>query len=307
TKEKRPLQTSSSPLSFRTPAAHTQPAKDQASTPAWPRNLPSSILNLLGFFLGFRSIAAIADALRTAFASTLLAIPPISFSVIVDIIVQHIFLHPPSGFLSYTPAQNGSAGRRNRVIVEKGLALLAHSHLPTKFWEQAFHTSVYLINYTITPILDHKSPFDKLYEKSPDYGFLKSFGYLCFPFLHPYTSNKLEFRSQPCIFIGYNSKHKGYIFFLVPTLRVYISRHVIFDEATASPISSSPVVESAPSLSDLSLSSSELSPLRPAVHVSTAPIDSIESVPVSSSSSSKALAEQGSASTTPFPSDSTPA
>ncbi|KAL8167075.1 hypothetical protein V2J09_008574, partial [Rumex salicifolius] len=135
-----------------------------------------------------------------------------------------------------------------------------------------------------------------------------SFGCLCFPFLRPYTNNKLEFWSQPCIFIGYNSKHKGYICFHVPTSRVYISRHVIFDEAVSaypshscpkvspdshpsgsiplsilqqaatSPISSSPVVQSAPSLSDLSLSSSESSPLSPAVPVSTAPIESIDSL-----------------------------
>lgn len=31
-----------------------------------------------------------------------------------------------------SPEQNGSSKRKNRVIVEKGLALLTHSHLPKK-------------------------------------------------------------------------------------------------------------------------------------------------------------------------------
>lgn len=132
----------------------------------------------------------------------------------------------------YTPEQNGSSERCNRVIVEKGLALLAHSHLPSQFWERAFHTVVYLHNRTITPILAYKSPFEFLYEKVPDYGFLKSFGCLCFPYLRPYNHNKLECRSLPCVFIGYSPKHKGYMCYHVPTSRVYISRYVVFDESS---------------------------------------------------------------------------
>ncbi|KAL8166347.1 hypothetical protein V2J09_007846 [Rumex salicifolius] len=78
----------------------------------------------------------------------------------------------------YTPAQNGSSERLNRVIIEKG-----------------FHTTIYLINRTITPNLVSRSPFECLYGKAPDYGFLKSFGCLYFPYIRPYNHNKLEFSS----------------------------------------------------------------------------------------------------------------
>ncbi|KAL8158613.1 hypothetical protein V2J09_000150 [Rumex salicifolius] len=60
---------------------------------------------------------------------------------------------------------------------------------------------------------------------------LNTIGRLYYPFLHPYTTTKMEFRSSPCIFIGYSSKHKGYIFLDVPTRRVYILP-VIFNEST---------------------------------------------------------------------------
>ncbi|CAA0840916.1 Unknown protein, partial [Striga hermonthica] len=37
------------------------------------------------------------------------------------------------------------------------------------------------------------------------------------------------FRSQPCVFLGYNSKYKGYKV-LLPNRKVIITRNVLFDE-----------------------------------------------------------------------------
>ncbi|CAN0824684.1 Retrovirus-related Pol polyprotein from transposon TNT 1-94 [Linum grandiflorum] len=130
----------------------------------------------------------------------------------------------------YTPEQNGAVERRNRIIVEKGLSLLAHSSLPNIFWEHAFKTATYLHNRTITPTLQYKSPYQCLYDSVPDYSFLKTFGCLCYPYLRPYTTNKMDFRSLPCIFLGYSSTHKGYLCYHQPNSRLYIARHVIFNE-----------------------------------------------------------------------------
>jgi hypothetical protein len=46
----------------------------------------------------------------------------------------------------HTHQQNGSAERKHHHIVETGLALLAHAHIPIKFWDDAFLTATYLIN-----------------------------------------------------------------------------------------------------------------------------------------------------------------
>jgi hypothetical protein len=46
----------------------------------------------------------------------------------------------------YTSEQNGIAECKHRHVVESGLALLAHSHLPNKYWVDAFLTAIYLIN-----------------------------------------------------------------------------------------------------------------------------------------------------------------
>ena len=130
----------------------------------------------------------------------------------------------------HTHEKNGAPKRCNRTILEKGLSLLAHACLPYQYWEHAFSTATYLHNRTITPILSFKSPYQALYHHPPDYQLLRKFGCLCYPFLRPYNHHKIDFRSLPCVFLGYSSKHKGYLCHYPPTNRMYIARHVTFDE-----------------------------------------------------------------------------
>lgn len=53
---------------------------------------------------------------------------------------------------------------------------------------------------------------------------------MCFPWLHPYAPNKLENRSLPCVFLGYSLTQSGYQCLDPVSGRVYISRHVRFNE-----------------------------------------------------------------------------
>jgi histone deacetylase 1/2 len=98
------------------------------------------------------------------------------------------------------------------------------------YWENAFQTATYVINRLPTPVLKHKSPFKMLYHKLPDYRFMRVFGCACWPNLKPYNKNKLNFRSKTCIFIGYSLCHQRYKCLDLSTGKIYVSRHVIFDE-----------------------------------------------------------------------------
>src|ERR1044072_1896389 len=104
----------------------------------------------------------------------------------------------------HTHHQNGTVERKHRHLVETGLTLLAHAQLPLCFWDYAFLTAAYLINRMPTPVLSQKSPFQVLYDKIPDYKFLKVFGCACFPFLRPYNKHKVSYHSRECIFLGYS-------------------------------------------------------------------------------------------------------
>ena len=110
-----------------------------------------------------------------------------------------------------------------------GLSFLAR-FMPLSYWPYAFQTATYLINRLSTPVLHHQSSYFALYHKLPAYTHLKVFGSSCFPYLHPYNTHKLQYRSLECAFLGYSSHHKGYLCLDIYSSRVYISRHVIFNE-----------------------------------------------------------------------------
>ena len=102
----------------------------------------------------------------------------------------------------HTPQHNGVSERKHRHIVETGLTLLSASSMPREYWTYAFSASVYLINRLLTPTISMQSPYQKLFGEPPNYEKLRVFGCLCFPWLRPYTTHKLQSRSLECAFLG---------------------------------------------------------------------------------------------------------
>jgi histone deacetylase 1/2 len=119
--------------------------------------------------------------------------------------------------------QNGPAERKHRHIVEVGLSLLAHAHMPLKFCDEAFLAATYLINRTPSRVISFSTPLERLYHTKPDYASLRVFGCACWPNLRPYNMNKLAFRSKECAFLGYSNMHKGFKCLDISSGRVYIS------------------------------------------------------------------------------------
>ena len=139
-----------------------------------------------------------------------------------------------------TPEQNSIAERKHRHVVELGLAMMLHASMPKRYWVESFLTSIYLINLLPSPSLDMHTPHYLFYERQPTYDYFRTFGCQCYPHLRSYMKDKLEPRSLPCIFMGYSDKHKGYRCLHVSSGRVYISRHLVFDEVKF-PFANSPL------------------------------------------------------------------
>ncbi|KAH0725921.1 hypothetical protein KY284_001786 [Solanum tuberosum] len=145
-------------------------------------------------------------------------------STLLSFGIQHL-ISPP-----YTPQLVGTVERKHRHIVDTALTLLHHAFVPLKFWSLAFQSVVYLINRLPTPLFGLKSSFQCLFNTTPNPLKLRVFGCLCYPWLKPYTSTKLDPKSNPCVFMEYSAATNSYACLDLATLKVYISRHVVFVE-----------------------------------------------------------------------------
>ena len=108
--------------------------------------------------------------------------------------------------------------------------MVFHANIPLFLWTEIFLTVVYLINRLPLSTLSNESPYFKLFKRHPQYNGLRVIGCQCFPSLRHQRGNKFSAKTYPCIFTGYSPIHKGYRCLDPKTRRVYISRHVVFDE-----------------------------------------------------------------------------
>ena len=75
------------------------------------------------------------------------------------------------------------------------------SNVPLQFWSDYVLTAVFLINHLLSPVLEHKSPFEKLTGKQPDYENLKTFGCLCYASTSNKNIHKFDPITKTCIFL----------------------------------------------------------------------------------------------------------
>lgn len=83
-------------------------------------------------------------------------------------------------YTSCTPQQNLLVERKHRHILEVSRALYVQSRAGNAFFGLCVKTAMYLINCTHSIILHNKTPFEMMYNTTPSWDFLKTFGYKCF-------------------------------------------------------------------------------------------------------------------------------
>lgn len=130
----------------------------------------------------------------------------------------------------YTPQRVAIDERGHRLILEIAKTLLPETFLPPELWSFVCHYDFYLINKLPNPILNNDSPYQKIFGGCPNYTTLRDFDILCYPWLKPYTKNKLDPRSTSCVYLGICQTHHTHIYFDPVQSKFFVSRDVQFFE-----------------------------------------------------------------------------
>ena len=80
----------------------------------------------------------------------------------------------------YTPQHNGTAGRRNRTMLNMVRCMLREKHLPHDFWAEAVSTAAHILNRCPTKRLDSLTPEEAWSGLKPSVKHFKVFGSLCY-------------------------------------------------------------------------------------------------------------------------------
>ncbi|SGZ31315.1 BQ5605_C044g12142 [Microbotryum silenes-dioicae] len=130
--------------------------------------------------------------------------------------------------IPYTPQQNGRAERVNLSIVEGVLALLADSHLPATFWDEAAAYFVYCKNRCSHSALAKQTPQFVWNGQRTTTTVLHPFGCAAWLTVAPDLRSKLDPKAVRVIFTGYDLASKAFRFFDHSTNKVVLGRNATF-------------------------------------------------------------------------------
>lgn len=132
---------------------------------------------------------------------------------------------------AHTPEQNGLAERKNRTIVEKAKCMMFDANLPDKFWAEAVHTAVHIMNRSPTVALSNTTPLEVWSGTKPSIKHLRVFGCIAMVHIPKVDRRKLGEKSEKLMMVGYSDTQKGYRLINPTTYKVKVSRDITFIES----------------------------------------------------------------------------
>ena len=130
-----------------------------------------------------------------------------------------------------TPQQNGVAERMNQTLLGGMRAMLHHSGMSKGFWAEAMGTAVHILNRAPRKGLGWRTPYELLFGRIPDVSYFRVFGCRAWVFNDSPTKTKLDPKSVPMIFVGYDISKRSFRLWNPETRSIVISANVRFSES----------------------------------------------------------------------------
>ena len=109
-------------------------------------------------------------------------------------------------------------------------SMLQARGLSNQFWAEAVATSIYLLNLSPTRAVMNKTPYEAWRQRRPSVSHLRVFGCVAYALVNSQARQKLDEKSEKCIFIGYCTQSKAYRLYNPLSGKISASRDVIFNE-----------------------------------------------------------------------------
>ena len=87
--------------------------------------------------------------------------------------------------------------------------MLKAKQVPSTYWGEAVLTAVFILNRSFTRSVDGKTPYEAWYGRKPGVRFLRTFGCVGHVKMTRPQLKKLDDRSTPMVFMGYETGSKA--------------------------------------------------------------------------------------------------
>ena len=105
--------------------------------------------------------------------------------------------------------------------------MMSQTSLPKSFWGYALETAAYLLNHIPSKSVE-KTPYEIWSGNPPVLSFIPIWGRQVY--VRKLMSDKLDPKSEKCIFIGYPKETRGYYFYNPDENKIFVARRGNFLE-----------------------------------------------------------------------------
>jgi hypothetical protein len=121
-------------------------------------------------------------------------------------------------------------GRQHQSVMGMARSMLKATSMPDWLWGEAIAMAVFILNRSPTQCVDSKTPYEVWHGAKPTVHFFRTFGCVAHVKQGSKKLGKLDDRSTPMVFIGYEPDSKAWRFYNPVTKRVHVSHDAIFEE-----------------------------------------------------------------------------
>ena len=105
--------------------------------------------------------------------------------------------------------------------------MMSLTDFPLSFWGYALDTAAFMLNRAPSKSVE-MTPYELCFGKKPKLSFLKVWG--CDAYVKKFQPDKLEPKSEKCVFIGYPKETVGYTFYHRSEGKIFVAKNGSFLE-----------------------------------------------------------------------------